>query len=208
MTTAIDQPPRATPRPSRRELSRALLTLELRRLRLLLHRHVLWLRQCWAHDPLHAFGGKVIADAEADALLAELDEDAAAVFYTTDPTAARITADIHETLRAMEVGRAECDEARAVQPLVRLGRLFRLTSFERDVVLLCAAADLDPSFERLFAYAQDDADRRRPTPALALSLLTGNGVERDRARDALGPASTLRGQQLISIDDDDRPSTA
>jgi SpoVK/Ycf46/Vps4 family AAA+-type ATPase len=207
--TAIAEDPARNARPTvdRRDLSHALLTLELRRLRLLLHRRVLWLRRRWAHDPLHRHRDAAITDAEADVLLADRDERDEEDFYVADPAASGVGLAIHDTDDAISVGRAELEEAGAVHAIDQLARLFRLTRFERDVVLLGAAPDLDPSFERLLAYVQDDADRVRPTPFLALALLAMQRSQRLTARDTLGPAGTLRRARLVTIDED-RSSTA
>src|SRR5262245_21966547 len=40
--------------------------------------------------------------------------------------------------------------------LPRLARLFDLSTFERHVILLCLAPELDLKYERIYAYLQDD----------------------------------------------------
>src|SRR5205085_748451 len=52
--------------------------------------------------------------------------------------------------------------------LERLRALFGLSDFERDVVLIALAAEIDLKYERLFAYLQDDVTKKRPTVDLAL----------------------------------------
>ena len=52
-----------------------------------------------------------------------------------------------------------------------LCRTFRLTSFERDILLLCAAVELDSAFAPLCAAAQGDSSRGYPTFGLALAAL-------------------------------------
>ena len=53
--------------------------------------------------------------------------------------------------------------------LERLCKLFNLSDFERDILLLCAAVELDPSFEELLIKAQGSLQRNYPTLSLALS---------------------------------------
>ncbi|NIY10994.1 MAG: hypothetical protein GWN02_23195, partial [Gemmatimonadetes bacterium] len=65
--------------------------------------------------------------------------------------------------------------------------MFGLGPFPRDVLVLALAPELDASFERLYAYAHDDAARRYPTPALAVALFG----EPSPADDALGPDGSL-----------------
>ncbi|MFI0607097.1 MAG: ATP-binding protein [Anaerolineae bacterium] len=58
-----------------------------------------------------------------------------------------------------------------------LARLFGLTRFDLDVLVIALAGELDTRYERLYAYLQDDVTRRRPTVALALSLLCPSAAE-------------------------------
>jgi hypothetical protein len=77
--------------------------------------------------------------------------------------------------------------------LVTLCRRLKLTRFERDVLLLCVAMELDTSIAALCARAQGDPARPYPTFALALSLFD------DPAWDALSPERGLRYWRLIEI---------
>jgi AAA+ superfamily predicted ATPase len=52
-----------------------------------------------------------------------------------------------------------------------LGNLFRLSPFERDILLLCLGMELDPEFEFLCAKAHLNPERSYPTLGLALSIL-------------------------------------
>ena len=45
------------------------------------------------------------------------------------------------------------------------------SDFEMDVLLVAFAVEVDLRYERLYAWLQDDATRRRPSVALALDLL-------------------------------------
>ncbi|HEX8237088.1 MAG TPA: ATP-binding protein [Abditibacteriaceae bacterium] len=70
---------------------------------------------------------------------------------------------------------------------------FRLSAFERDVLLLSAGPELDSSFARLCAVAQGDAQRTYPTFSLALSALPGAHWS------ALTPAAPLRHWRLLEL---------
>lgn len=174
------------------------LDLELQRIRLLLERRMLWLRKLWKQDPLQAHQGLVISDAKADLLITGDDGSAEAQFYAKEPRAAAIARALAETDHAISTevdALAERGEAAAIDVLVRL---FGLSRFERDVVLLCLAPELDPSFEWLYAYVQDDVTRKYPTPHLALSLFGGDDWQ--AARESLMPNGQLRRFRLISLD--------
>jgi hypothetical protein len=68
-----------------------------------------------------------------------------------------------------------------------------LTVFEQNILLLCAALELDTRVAGLCAEAQDNPNRAYPTFALALSLFD------DPAWEALSPDRPLRYWRLIEI---------
>jgi AAA+ superfamily predicted ATPase len=151
--------------------NRRYLEAELHRLRLLLRRRVLWLKQTWAHDPLQNYQGLVISENQAAALLAGEDLAAERKFYATDPEAVKVSqelaAQINE-IKSRYEATLECGEAPAIDILAHL---LRLNAFDRAVLLFCLAPEIDPSFEKLYAYVQDDVTRKYPTAHLALQLL-------------------------------------
>lgn len=71
--------------------------------------------------------------------------------------------------------------------------LFRLSPFERDVLLLCAGMDLEASIGPLCAAAQGDPQRSYPTFSLALAALP------DPHWTAITPAARLRYWRLIEV---------
>jgi len=77
--------------------------------------------------------------------------------------------------------------------LVLLAERLGLSAFERDTVLLCAAAELDPATELLFASTQGGVARGFPTFSLALRVLD------DPTWDALSPHRPLRYARLLEI---------
>ena len=77
--------------------------------------------------------------------------------------------------------------------LLILAQRFGLSLFEREVLLLCAAMELDTRVASLAARAQDDAGRPYPTFALALALFD------EPAWEALSPERPLRFWRLVEI---------
>src|SRR5260221_9905514 len=55
--------------------------------------------------------------------------------------------------------------------LEMLCKIFRLSAFERDLLLLCAGVELDSSFASVCANAQGDPARSSPTLSLGLAVL-------------------------------------
>jgi hypothetical protein len=88
-------------------------------------------------------------------------------------------------------------EAGKVMPgpsaLETLCAAFRLSPFERDVLLLCAGIELDSAFAASCAAAQGDARKIHPTFSLALAALPGAHWS------ALAPSSSLRRWRLVEL---------
>jgi ATP-dependent 26S proteasome regulatory subunit len=78
----------------------------------------------------------------------------------------------------------------------RLCRAFGLSRFEREILLLCAGVELDASFARLIAAAQEGAHNSYPTFSLALTAL------REPHWSALSPGGPLRRWRLIEAGGD------
>ncbi len=142
------------------------LRLRLERLRLVIERQVAWLRDNgWVPDPMRDFQHLVVSDAQADRMLlpaaqrtrAEIPNDAAS----------RAIAELDERLRDRE---AELHESGGPPGLDLLGDLAGLTPFERDVLFLALAPELEAGFGQLYAYLQDEAALTYATPGLAAVL--------------------------------------
>jgi hypothetical protein len=86
--------------------------------------------------------------------------------------------------------------------LAELGRMFGLTEFDLDVILLCLAPELDRGYERLYAYLHDDLTRRRPTVGLALNLFCPDLASKVAARTRLTEAAPLRASGLVDLRDE------
>ena len=78
---------------------------------------------------------------------------------------------------------------------------FSLSSFERDIVLLAAAAELEPTAAARCAAASGDPARTYPTFSLALAALT------EPHWSALTPVAPLRRWRLVELEDDTRLTT-
>lgn len=77
--------------------------------------------------------------------------------------------------------------------LERLCKIFDLSEFERDVLLLCACMEFNGDFASLCAAAQSDTQRAFPTFSLALAALP------NAHWDAVAPNSPLRKWRLIEV---------
>jgi hypothetical protein len=106
------------------------------------------------------------------------------------PAVEKVTdADIAKAAQAM------ADAARVDPPpaLVILGQRFGLSQFEQEVLLLCAAMELDTRIPGLCSRAQDHPEKSYPTFALAFTLFDDPGW------DALSAERPLRHWRLCEI---------
>jgi len=176
---------------------------ELRRLDLLisLRLHTLRLQnRDFAEDQLTRT--VYIGEREVDWLLApERDEPAAdTVIGEMQAALAALSADIEM--------RVEHSLRQGIWlALPALGRLFGLSEFELQIVLVCLAPELRRKYDRLYAYLQDDITRKRPSVQLIAELL--NSEERLRWQTPAylsDVAPLLRTGLLRSVDDPASPS--
>ena len=147
-------------------------------------------------DPDDRFRGLYISDAQVDELLSAAGRE-------PQPDHTLDSAD----LAAVEAAADEDERTGADIRLRRLARSFELDRVDVDVLLTALAPDLDPRFERLYAYLHDDVSRRRASTGLALELAAGTGsflaIGIDRAR--LHPSRPLQAGGLLVVDEMERP---
>ena len=94
-------------------------------------------------------------------------------------------------------------------PLPYLARLFHLTAFEEQCLLICLAPELDRKYEKLYAYLQDDVTRKRPSVDVVLNLLCQTMPEKLSARLPFDPRYPLLKYRLLQMTDNstDAPSS-
>ena len=177
------------------------LQLALNRLRLLLKRRVLWLKSQWQHDPAAESGRRVISDPHVAWLLRNEDRSAEQKFYAEDAAAHELTVAAEATQQELAAYRRRLGPENAL-PLEVLAHLFGLSEFEQDILLLCLASELDPAFQALFAYVQDNVHRTYPTMHLAFALFGSPQVPPFSLQSAFNAEAPLRRYQLITIPSD------
>ncbi|WP_045856247.1 ATP-binding protein [Teredinibacter purpureus] len=84
--------------------------------------------------------------------------------------------------------------------LTRLCVIFRLSPFERQLLLLCAAAQLEGEFGELYGAIVGDPKRHFPTFDLALTLFNGGQWL------PFSPQSTIRYWRLLEMNDTQQPN--
>jgi hypothetical protein len=88
--------------------------------------------------------------------------------------------------------REEALAASVLLPLDELATRCGLTRHEQQVLLLCAAPELDRAYEWLIAFVLDDLNRRYPCVELLTALTVGSGIAGLARRGVFGRVGRLR----------------
>ena len=141
-----------------------------------------------------SYRGLYIPDAEVDILIAA---DAG-----LSPALHAERAALHAERRAIAARAATLAHTGQESRMSRMARLFGLSEFEQDIVLVALLPELDLRYERLYAYIQDDVTRKRPTVDLAVRLLAGGKAGSMALVRAFAPDAPLRRHRLIQLFED------
>lgn len=160
------------------------LALLLAQLDARLHREILRLRARYRLS-LDEFRGLYIGDEQVDALV---ERTQAGV-----PDAPDLAA-LDE--RSAELGAAVAEALRPPHRLAVLAERFALDAAESMLLLLALAPQMDPKYETLYAYLNNDVTRKWPTLDLALRVL-GDAAAPLALRRAWQPSATLRREGLL-----------
>lgn len=206
MSTATTTEPVGTTGQTWQAANLACLEAEFSRLRLLLQLRVLWLRRVWKRDlaqDFNNFPGQVITDADADHALRPRSAVEEEHFYAEDESAQSILRMVAAQQVLIQEAQQSALACGGPPALDILGRLFRLESFERDVLLLALAPSVDPSFERLYGYVLDDATQKFPTITLAIQVFGnhhGDTVPAWHRWPHFAPDAPLQRFRLLHVD--------
>ncbi|MCU7919040.1 MAG: ATP-binding protein [Candidatus Thiodiazotropha sp. (ex Epidulcina cf. delphinae)] len=154
-----------------------------------------------AISPLPELAGETdrvcVTPSDAESMLIELDalpNDAPELGALCQPTEleGRQRTELRRTAQAQH-GRL---------PIDRLQSECSLSDFEIDVLLICAATEMDRSYGRLFGYILDDMSRQAPSIELFCRLGHPGLGERLARRDMLGKRGRLRRCGLLHASED------
>ena len=173
---------------------------ELERIDLLIRVQVARARQIQNVDT--EFQGLYIPETEVDALM----ENSVGLPRWASVSETGATAKLSNTLEQFA---AEIRRCKAVSKqngirlrFDRLTRLFKLDSFEIDVLLIGLAPEFDLRYERLYAYLQDDVTKKKPSVDLALNLLTSSLESKIAKRKYFAASAPLFTHRLLQMFDD------
>lgn len=179
------------------------LLAELKRIELKLHLQIMSLRQGNAQTGDGKFRGLYISEKEIDAITGALPFHQADSLSQSDNSAMMSLA---ESLKQLETEiTAREKESRnhgLVLRLYELSRLFHLSRFDIDTLLICILPELDLKYQKLYAYLQDDVTKKSPTVDLVLHLLCESFDGRLKARQAFSLEAPLIQYHLLHLYDD------
>ena len=174
---------------------------ELARLDLLLQRALLVARRSDSAQTADEFRGLVISEPEIDALV-QAPDFFGERWRRQDAVKDELTA-IDQKLDSM---RRDIDERRRLSEetgqwlaLPALARRFNLSPAEVDVLLLTIAVELEPHYETLYAYLQNDVTRKHPSINLTLNIICRSEREKLAARTLFAPSSPLFASRLLEM---------
>ncbi len=178
----------------------AQLRAELDYLDLLLRRAVLVARAGRQSNDPEPLRGLVITEVTVDGLLDSL----------SNGDQSRPSSDALPELEDEIANRRRDNDARAAASLPdgrapsfsRLTQLCGLGDVEAGLVLIALAPELDIRYETIYAYLQDDATRKRPGAAMALSLIGRSFEERIAISRSLAPSAPLIRLRLLELAED------
>jgi len=130
-----------------------------------------------------------VTDEQVAALLDRVDAFTEAM--TEPPSPARADPESEQQLRRLAAARG------VTLPLDALATRYGLSRVEQDALLLVAAPELDPGYERVYAYVVDNLNRRAPCVELLVTVLGETPADRLALRRALGEAGRLRRYGLL-----------
>ncbi len=176
---------------------------ELNKLDLIIKRHIIEFRTHLEESHLHSGNQHMfISHEEVDWLL----QDEGINDYSqsqTDMLDNKITE--VEILIAEKLANSEAQGI--VLPLLHLIRLYNLSEFEVQVLIITLAPELRRKYDRIYAYLQDDITRKRASIDLVLNLLCRNEKDRWQLQNLFTKNGLLLQANLVNlIEDPSSPS--
>ena len=176
------------------------LTDELKRVDLLIRRALTIARDRRAHGG-EEYRGLVISEPEIDELL-ESGEFLMQHWRKQDRNKVKLAPLDRKLLtirKTIDRRRSLTAKAGRALTLPRLAERFSLSAAEVDLLLIAMAPELEPRYETLYAYLQDDVTRKRPSVDLALNLICRSEREKLLARRFLSPGAPLVQSRMLEL---------
>jgi len=187
--------------------SLAHLLAELKRIELKLCLQAMRLRQASSQAGEDKFRGLYIPEKEIDTIMFSLSSQRGDSSFRPDNSTGVTVA---QSLKQLEADIAQREEESLHRGLVlrlhELERLFHLSKFDVDTLLVCLLPELNLKHQKLYAYLQDDITKKNPTVDLVLCLLCESFEDRLKMREVFAPQAPLIKYHLLRCYDNQRPT--
>ena len=174
---------------------------EIARLDLLLRRAILLARPASPEAGADDFRGLVVTEHEIDEVLLTKDllgdrwERAAA----KKPELDRVDEELNRRRKEIDERREQSRQHHIYLTLPALAAKFDLSPAEVDILLIALAPELEPRYETLYAYLQNDVTRKHPSINLALNLICRSEREKLSARQIFSPLAALLRHHILEL---------
>lgn len=189
----------ADPQPFRDSVDHILA--EMNRLDLLLRRAVLIARQSRSSTAPDEFRGLVISDDNVDRMVDTVDF--LGDIWKMDDSLVKSAGAMDQELNSRQVeirGRMEASAQEGKKlALPHLALCCGLSPAEVDILLMALAPELDPRYETLYSYLQNDMTRKNASMNLTLDLICRSEEEKIKARQLFSPDAPLLHFHLIEL---------
>jgi len=185
------------------------LLADLKRIELKLHLEVMRSRQESRQGGEDKYRGLYISEEEIDTIIGSPSFSRKGGLPVSDNSDLVAMAELLKQFEA-DIAEKKKESLRSghILRLHELGRLFHLSAFDSDALLVCILAELDLKYQRLYAYLQDDVTKKSPTVDLVLHLLCESFEDRLASREAFSPQAPLIKYRLLRLYDEHTQRTA
>ena len=166
---------------------------EISRLDLLLKRGVIIARDASSETGPDEFRGLVVTENEVDDILrtADLLGEPWERARAKEAELASVDKELEKRRKQID-GRVKATRGKKVRlALLNLAGQFDLSQAEVDILLVALAPELEPRYETLYSYLQNDVTRKHPSVNLALNLICRSEREKLQARNIFSSESSL-----------------
>ena len=177
---------------------------EMKRLDLMLRRAVLVARGARSADVPDEFRGLVVSEDNVDRMVDSVDflGDIWKMDDAVRKSAESIDKELERRQHDIRQGMEASAEAGTKLALPHLAATCGLSPAEVDILLIALAPELEPRYETLYAYLQNDVTRKRPSVDLSLNLICRTEQEKIQARELFSPDAPLLHFRLIELQEE------
>jgi len=175
---------------------------EISRIELKIRLKLAGLRSVNGHNNDEQFRGLYVSEDEVDSILGtDLNGTDSETLRSQQSDVVELTNSILQLEKDIASRKLESLRRGIKLRLDKLQKLFQLSDFDIDTLLLAALPEIDLKYQRIFAYMQDDITQKNPTVNLVLEVLSKSFSENLKMRNAFSTNAPLIKHQFIQLHD-------